>query len=138
MPLNLLTNFEIQKYYQSKPKFKSFYSRNNFSKIKDGTYLLNVNEFKSIVTHWMALLIISNEEMNGIKKIAKSLNESGLLIKSVSETIKNKVVKEQEGGFLAMLLGALGTSLLGNLLTNKATIRTGEGSVTVGRIFNAA
>ena len=59
-------------------------------------------------------LIISNEEMNDIMKIIKSLEESGLLIKGVSETIKNEV-KEQNGGFLGMLLGTLGASLLGNL-----------------------
>ena len=55
-------------------------------------------------------LIISNEEMNAIMKIVKSLEESGLLIKSVSETIKNEA-KEQKGGFLSMLLGTLGASL---------------------------
>ena len=49
-------------------------------------------------------LIISNEEMNDIMKIVKSLEDSGLLIKGVSETIKNDA-KEQKGGFLSMLLG---------------------------------
>ena len=49
-------------------------------------------------------LIISNEEMNDIMKIVKSLEDSGLLIKDVSETIKNDA-KEQKGGFLSMLLG---------------------------------
>ena len=57
-------------------------------------------------------LIISNEEMNDIMKIIKSLEESALLIKGVSETIKNKT-KEQKRGFLGMLLDALGASLLG-------------------------
>ena len=59
-------------------------------------------------------LIISNEEMN-IMKIVRSREESGLLTKGVSETIKNEV-KEQKCGFLSMLLGTLGPSLLGNLL----------------------
>ena len=62
-------------------------------------------------------LIISNEEMNDIRKIIKSLEESGLLI-NVSETVKNKA-KEQKGGFLSMLLGTLGANLLGNLLKSK-------------------
>ena len=57
-------------------------------------------------------LIISNEKMNDIMKIIKSLEESALLIKGVSETIKNKT-KEQKRGFLGMLLDALGASLLG-------------------------
>ena len=61
-----------------------------------------------------ATLIISNEEMN-IMKIVRSREESGLLTKGVSETTKNEV-KEQKCGFLSMLLGTLGPSLLGNLL----------------------
>ena len=59
-----------------------------------------------------------------IVKLVKSLEDSGLLIKVVSETIKNEA-KEQKGEFLGMLLGTLGASLLGNLLTGKVTIRAG-------------
>ena len=70
-------------------------------------------------------LIISNEEMNDIMKITKSLEESWLLIKGVSETIKNEA-KEQKGGFLGILLGTLGASLLENLLTGRGTVRAGE------------
>ena len=73
----------------------------------------------------MTTLIISNEEMNDIMKITKSLEESWLLIKGVSETIKNEA-KEQKGGFLGILLGTLGASLLENLLTGRGTIRAGE------------
>ena len=65
-------------------------------------------------------LIISNEEMNGIVKIVKSLEESCLLIKGVSATLKNEA-KEQKGGFLSMLSSTLGASLLGSLLTGKCT-----------------
>ena len=61
-------------------------------------------------------LIISNEKMIDITIIVKLLEKSGLLIKDVSETIKNKA-KEQKDRFLCMLLGTLGGSLLGNLLT---------------------
>ena len=50
-----LTNFEIQKYYQNKPKFNGVYSRNNLPKTKDGAYLINLDEYKSIGTHWIAL-----------------------------------------------------------------------------------
>ena len=78
------------------------------------------NTFGSGVT----TLIISNEEMNDIIKIVKSLEESGLLIKSASETIKNES-KDQKGWFLGMLFGMLGATLLGNLLTGKGTNRTG-------------
>ena len=79
-------------------------------------------------------LIVSNEEMNDIMKIIKSLEESGLLIKGVSEAIKNEA-KEQKGGFLGMLLGTLGASLLGNLLTGKDTIRAGGGTIRAGHDF---
>ena len=60
-------------------------------------------------------------------KIAKSLTDSGLLLKGVSETIQNEA-KEQKGRFPSMLLDALGVSLLGNMLADKAINRAGYGS----------
>ena len=74
---------------------------------------------------------ISNEEMNGIMKIVKSLDDAGLLIKGLSETIENEAIV-QRGGFLSMLLGTLGSSLLGNLLTGKEVMRVGEGNIRAG------
>ena len=72
-------------------------------------------------------LIISSNEMNDIIKIVKSFEDSGVLLKGVSKTIQHEA-KEQRGGFLSMLLGTLGASLLGNLLTGgKGVIRAGEG-----------
>ena len=56
------------------------------------------------------------------------------MIKGVSETIKNEP-KEQKGGFLRMLPGTLSANLLGNLLTDKTTIRAGEGMIRVGQHF---
>ena len=76
-------------------------------------------------------LIISNDEMKDILIIVKSLYDSGILLKGVSETIKNEA-KEQKGGFLSMLLGTLGASLLGDMLFGKGVIRTGEGTARVG------
>ena len=74
-------------------------------------------------------LIIEQEDMNDIMKIIKALENSGILLKGVSNAIKNET-KEQKGGFLSMLLGTLGASLLGNLLTGgKGIMRAGEGSV---------
>ena len=67
------------------------------------------------------VLIISNDEMGDIIKIVKSLKNSGLLWKGVTETVQNEVKKEK-GGFLSMLLGTLGASLLGNLLTGRGYI----------------
>ena len=69
--------------------------------------------------------------MNDIIKIIKSLEEFGLLIQGVNETMKNEA-KEQKRRFLSMLLDALGASLLGNLLTGKSTIRPGEDTITAG------
>ena len=79
-------------------------------------------------------LIISNDEMD-VLKIVKSLEDSGVLLKGVSETIQNEA-KEQRGRFLSMLLGTLGASLLGDLLTKnlsgKGTIRAGERAIRAG------
>ena len=54
-----LTNFEIKKYYHNEPKFNEeiIYSRNNLSKIKDGAYVINLDEYKSIATHWIVLYV---------------------------------------------------------------------------------
>ena len=76
-------------------------------------------------------LIISNDEMNGILKIVKSLEDSGILLKGVSETIKDEV-KGQKGGFLSILLGTLGSSLLGNMLAGKGVIKAGEVTIRAG------
>ena len=107
-------------------------------------------------------LIISNDEIEDIIKIVKSLEESALLLKEVSKTIQNEA-KEHKEGFLSMLLGTLGASLLGNILAGKGAItkrqgreviraedgaiakrqgrgfiKTGYGSKLKTRIFNAA
>ena len=74
----------------------------------------------------MTTLIISNDEIGDIIKIVKSLEDSGLLLKGVTETVQNEV-KEQKGGFLSMLLGTLGASLLGKLLTGKRALATSQG-----------
>ena len=64
-------------------------------------------------------------------KIVKSLEESSLLVEGVSKSIKNKA-KEQKGGLLGMSLGTLDSSLSGNLLTGKSTVRAGEGTIRAG------
>ena len=88
-------------------------------------------------------LIISNKDMDDLIKIVKSLEDSGLLLKGITESVQNEV-KEQKEGFLSMLLdtlGALGT--LGNLLTGKwvnkkgkGIHRAGEGIVRAGEGIN--
>ena len=90
-------------------------------------------------------LIISNKDIEELLKIVKCLEDSGLLLKGVTESVQNEV-KEQKEGFLSMLLGTLGASLLGNLLTGKGAFharkrvnkkgkgihRAGEGIVRAG------
>ena len=75
-----LTNFEIQKYCKNEPKFNSGYSRNNLPKIKDGTYIINFREFKSIGTHWITLYV-KNENARyfdsfGVENIPKEIRKS--------------------------------------------------------------
>ena len=72
-------------------------------------------------------MIISNEEMNDIMKIVQGLEDSNILLKGVTKTIKNETV-EQKGGFLSMLLGTLGASLLGNILSGKGLVKAGSGN----------
>ena len=69
--------------------------------------------------------------MKDLIRILESLEDSGLLLKGVSQIIQNKA-KEQKGGFLSMLLGTLDASLLGNILAGKVMNRTGEGIVRAG------
>ena len=71
-------------------------------------------------------LIISNEEMNDIVKSFQASENSGVLLKGITKIVKNET-KEQKGSFLSMLLGTLGASLLGSLLTGKGIVRAREG-----------
>ena len=58
IPPHPLTNFEIQLYYQNEPRFIGVYSRDNFpDKIKDGAYVINLDEYSDIGTHWLALYV---------------------------------------------------------------------------------
>ena len=77
------------------------------------------------------ILIISKDEVKDIINIVKSIEDSGLLLEGVSETIQNKA-KEQKGGFLSMFLDTLGATLLGNILAGKIINRAGEGILKAG------
>ena len=72
--------------------------------------------------------------MKDIMKVVKSLEKSELLIKGISETIKNEA-KEQKGGFLSKLLGTLAASILGNELSGRGVIRVGKGKTSAGESF---
>ena len=87
---------------------------------------------KKIHGSGVKLIIEEEENMKDIMKIIEALENSGILLKGVSKTIENET-KEQRGGFLSMLLGTLGASLLGNLLTGgKGIMRAGDGIVRAG------
>ena len=86
-----------------------------------------MQEFKKKHGSGTTTLIISNEEVNDILKIVEALEDSNILLKRVTNTIKNET-KEQKGGFLNMLLGTLGATLLGNSLTGKGIVRAGFGN----------
>ena len=81
-------------------------------------------------------LIISNEKMNDIMKIFQALEDSNILLKGVTKTIKNET-KEQKAGLLSMLLRTLGASLLGNILARKGIVRVGSGNKKVKGIVRA-
>ena len=73
--------------------------------------------------------------MQDLSKIVKSLEDSGILLDGITKTVKNEV-KEEKGGFLSVLLGTLGASLLGDLLTKnlsvRGVLRAGEGTIRAG------
>ena len=77
MPPHPLTNFEIQKYYQNEPRFNGVYSRDNLPKIKDGAYVINLDECSDIGTHWVALYVKNNDvtyfDSFGVEHIPKEI-----------------------------------------------------------------
>ena len=80
MPPHPLTNFGIPKYYQHKLKFDGVYSRNNLSEIKNEAYVINLDEYESIVTHWIVLYVNHNNvtyfDSFGVKHIPKEIKKS--------------------------------------------------------------
>ena len=86
-----------------------------------------MQEFKKIHGSGNTTLIILNEEINDLIKIIQALENSNILLKGVTKTIKNET-KEQKGGFSSMLLGTLGANLLGDLLKGKGIVRADLGN----------
>ena len=72
-----LTNFEIKKYYQNEARFNGVYSRDNLPKIKDGAYIINLDEYSDIGTHWVAFYVLNNDvtyfDSLGVEHIAKEI-----------------------------------------------------------------
>ena len=112
------------------PLLKSIIKPLGFLGLTVASSAIDAGVQKNIYGSGTTTLVISNEEMNDIMKIVKALEDSNILLKGATKTIKNET-KEQKGGFSSMLLGTLGASLLGDLLTKnlsgKGTVRAGEG-----------
>ena len=77
MPPHPLTNFEIRKCYQNEPRFNGVYSRDNLPKLKDGAYVINLDEYSDIGTHWVALHVRNNDvtyfDSFGVEHIPKEI-----------------------------------------------------------------
>ena len=82
MPPHPLTSFEIQNYYQNEPKFIGVYSRNNLPKMKEGSYVINIDKFKSIGTHWIALYANGN-------------NGSNLMVQYISKALQLNILQKE-------------------------------------------
>ena len=82
IPPHPLTNFEIQKYYKNESRFNGVYSRDNLPKIKDGAYIINLDEYSDIGTHWVALYVQNNNnnviyfDSFGVEHIPKEIKVS--------------------------------------------------------------
>ena len=79
IPPHPLTNFEIQKYYKNEPRFNGVFSRNNLPKKKDGAYVINLDEYADVDTHWIALFCNRNEmfyfDSFGVEHISEEIKE---------------------------------------------------------------
>ena len=80
MPPHPLTNFELEKYYEDEPRFNGVYSRNNLpKKIKDGAYVINLDEYADVGTHWIGLFCNKNEIVNfdsfGVQHVPEKIKE---------------------------------------------------------------
>ena len=80
MPSHPLTNFEIHKYYQNEPTLNGVHSRNNLCKIKDGAHIINLDEYESIGTYWIALYVNAKDvtyfDIFGVEDIPKEIEKN--------------------------------------------------------------
>ena len=90
MPPHPLASFEIQNYYQNEPKFIGVYSRNNLPKMKEGSYVINIDKFKSIGTHWIALYANGNNGSNLTVQYISIALQLNILQKEILKIIGSK------------------------------------------------
>ena len=125
MPPHPLTNFEIQKYYQNEPRFNGVFSRNNLpKKIKDGAYVINLDEYADVGTHWIALFCNRNEfiyfDSFGVEHIPEEIKEF-----VGNENIKSNIFRVQAndlvmGGYLC--IGFIDFMVAGKKLTDYTSL----------------
>ena len=87
-----LTNFEIQKYYQNEPRFNGVYSRDNLQKIKDGAYIINLDEYSDIGTHCVALYLGEASPKDGQNNNVTYLilSKQNIFRKEIKTSVNNK------------------------------------------------
>ena len=113
------------------PLLKSIVKPLEFLQSSAAGSLIDIGIAKKIHGSGTTTLVINNEELNDIMKIIQALEDQGILLNGISKKIKNDI-KNQSGGALGMLLGTLGASLLGNLLSGKGIYRAGHGITRTG------
>ena len=121
IPPHPLTNFEIQKYYQNEPRFNDFFSRNNLpKKIKDEAYVINLDEYANVGTHWIALFCNRNEivyfDSFGVEHVPEEIKEF-----IENKNIKANVFRVQENDSIMcgyFCIGFIDFMLAGKKLTD--------------------
>ena len=97
LPFHPLTNIEISEYYKNEPRFNGVYSRNNLpNKIKNGAYVINLDEYENTGTHWVSLFVKTNEAIYfdsfGIEHIHKEINKF-IRSKELGSAVGNNKIK---------------------------------------------
>ena len=119
MPLHPLTNFEIKRYYQNEPRFNGVYSRNNFpKKVKDGGYVINLDEYADVGTHWIALFCKKSEivyfDSFGVEHVPEDIKEF-----IWNKNIKGNIFRVQSNNSIACSYFCIG--LIDFMLVGKKT-----------------
>ena len=120
MPPHPLTNFEIQKYYKNEPRFNGVYSRDNLPKIKDGAYVINLDQYSDIGTHWVSLWVNDNNNVTyfdnfGVEHIPKEI-KAFIGIKNIKTNIfRNQAYDSIMSGYFC--IGFINYMLNGKTLT---------------------
>ena len=115
-----LRNFEIQKYYQNEPRFNGVYSRNNFpQKIKDGAYVINLDEYADVDTHWIDLFCRKSEivyfDSFGVKHVPEKIKEF-----IENKNIKANIFQIQPNN--SIMCGYFSIGFIGFMLTGKTLV----------------